>query len=205
MPLQNRVFPTGDIVADAARGSLTGNRGILHDDAQKLGSARWRHPHWISCLLAFRGRRRQVMAPGRWTELFFLDEAVACAAGHRPCAECRRGAFAAFQAAWARATGTPARAPDIDRALHAARITRDRRQVRHTAPCTDLPPGTFILIADRPHLVTGAGLHPWAPGGYAPAVPRVAATVTVLTPAPMVATFRAGYAPILHPSAGPNT
>ena len=96
MPLQNRVTPGGEIIADPARGTLMGNRGILHDAGQRLGVARWRHPHWIYCRLSFKGRRRAVMAPGRYTELFFLDEASALAAGHRPCYECRREDFLRF-------------------------------------------------------------------------------------------------------------
>ena len=201
MTLQNRVLPTGDIIADPARGTLTGNRGILHDDAQHLGTARWRHPHWISCVLEWNGTRRTPMTPGTWTELFFLDEAVAMAAGHRPCALCRRPAFRAFQAAWADGTGLPADAPSIDRALHAARVTRDRRQVRHDAPLSTLPDGTFILWQDRPHLVRRDRLHPWTPAAYGPPLPRPEATVTVLTPAPMVATLGAGYVPQIHPTA----
>ncbi len=201
MPLQNRVLPTGEIVAHPARGTLMGNRGILHDADRRLGIARWRHPHWIACALEFRGRQRVPMSPGRWTELFFLDEAVACAAGHRPCAECRRGDYRRFQAAWAAGTGLPCDAGTIDRALHKARVTRDRRQLRHQAPLPGLPQGTFVLWQDRPHLIGPAGLHPYAPAGYGPALPMPQTTVTVLTPAPMVAALRAGYAPALHPSA----
>src|SRR5580658_4942381 len=103
MPLQNRVTPYGDLIATAARGALTGNRGILHDAAGRLGRARWRHKVWIACLLRFRGRHRPVMQPGRYTHLFFLDEATALAAGHRPCFECRHRDATAFVAAWMRA------------------------------------------------------------------------------------------------------
>ena len=95
MPLQNRVTPGGEIIADPARGTLMGNRGILHDAQQRLGRVRWRHPNWICCLLAFKGRRREVMTPHRYTELFFLDEATALAAGHRPCCEMQAGGFSA--------------------------------------------------------------------------------------------------------------
>jgi hypothetical protein len=201
MPLQNRVRPTGDIVADPARGTLTGNRGILHDAHRTLGIRGWTHPHWISCSLEWKGTRRTPMTPGTWTELFFLDEAVAMAAGHRPCALCRRPAFRAFQAAWARGTGLPADAPAMDRALHAARVTRDRRQVRHNAALPSLPEGTFILWGGQPHLVRGDHLHPYAPAAYLSPLPRPEGIVTVLTPAPMVATLAAGYPPLVHPSA----
>ena len=197
MPLQNRVLPTGEIVADPSRGLLMGNRGIPHDAGGRLGTARWRHPHWISCQTAFKGRRRVPMTPGRYTELFFLDEAVACAAGHRPCAECRRPAFLAFRAALA----PGARAVEIDRLLHGARVTRDRRQLRHAAPFAALPEGAFVLWQDRPHLVTARGLHPYAPAGYGAPLPRPRGQATVLTPAPVVAALAAGYAPLLHPSA----
>jgi hypothetical protein len=149
MPLQNRVTPTGEIIADPARGTLMGNRGILHDADRRLGSARWRHPHWICCRLRFKGRRREVMAPRRYTELFFLDEATALAAGHRPCAECRREDFRRFQAAWRDAVGAEIAAAAIDRALHAARIDpQTRRQTRFEAALADLPDGAFVLLAD---------------------------------------------------------
>jgi hypothetical protein len=201
MPLQNRVFPTGDIVAHPARGLFMGNRGILHDDQQSLGPARWRHGNWIICTLAFKGRKRSLMAPGGYTELFFLDEAVAFAAGHRPCAECRRAAYNAFTAAWCRAYGTKPGAKDIDRTLHAARITRTRQQIRHAAPCPPLPDGTIILHDDQPHLVLGPHLQPWTPAAYMPPVPRPETEVTVLTPKPLVDILRQGYVLTLHPSA----
>lgn len=201
MTLQNRVLPTGDIVADPARGTLTGNRGILHDRNRHLGPARWRHPHWISCSLDWKGTRRVPMSPGTWTELFFLDEAVAMAAGHRPCALCRRPAFRAFQAAWQDGTGLQATAPAMDRALHAARVTRDRVQIRHEAGLSTLPDGSFILWQDRAHLVRAGQLLPWTATGYAPPVPRPAGKVTVLTSVPMVRALAAGYTPLVHSSA----
>ncbi len=200
MTRQNRVLPTGEIVAIAERGTLTGNRGCLHDSDAQLGAARWRHPHWISCALDYKGIRRRVMAPNRWTELFFLDEAVALAAGHRPCALCRRADWLAFRAAWAVAFGALAAAPDIDRQLHAARVeSRSRRQRRHEAEAQGLPEGTF-LWADGPALLTETGLLPYRPGGYGPALPRPKGRVTVLTPRPLVAVLAAGYRPRLHPS-----
>lgn len=197
MPLQNRVWPTGEIVAHPARGLFTGNRGVLHGAEKRLGRARWRHKAWIICTLEYKGTRREVMAPGRWTELFFLDEAVALAAGHRPCALCRRAAFRAF----AEAIALP-RAPQIDAALHEARVTRDRRQITHRAEAEALPDGAFVLHRDAPHLVVGASLLPWAPGGYGAPVARPGGTLTVVTPAPSIAALAAGYAPVLHPSAG---
>jgi hypothetical protein len=202
LTLQNRVLPTGEIVADPARGTLTGNRGILHGADRTLGARRWTHPHWISCTLDWKGTRRTPMTPGTWTELFFLDEAVALAAGHRPCALCRRPAFRAFQAAWAAATGLPAAAPDIDRALHAARVTRDRQQMRHEADPRGLPDGAMVLWDGGAHLLSGGALRRFSQQGYGPAraLPP-AARLTVLTPAPLVAALRAGFRPLLHPTA----
>ena len=203
MTLQNRVTPGGEIIADPARGTLMGNRGILHDARQRLGAARWRHPHWIFCRLAFKGRRRQVMAPRRYTELFFLDAATALAAGHRPCCECRREDFRRFQAAWRRAFGQDASAGAIDRVLHQARVEpRSRRQIRFEAPLDDLPDGAFVLLPDAPSpplLVQGDRLHPWHPGGYGPPRERRSGRVIVLTPAPTVAVLRAGYQ-LPHPA-----
>lgn len=203
MPLCNRVLPTAEIVADHARGLFTGNRGILHGPDRRLGAARWRHPHWIVCSLDHpRGVVRRPMTPGSWTELFFLDEAVALAAGHRPCAHCRRAAWLAFRACWG-AAGLPGRrAGEIDRALHAARISRGRCQLRHRADLGALPDGAFILDSAGPMLVLGDALVPFAPAGYGPAVRRPArGLATVLTPAPTVAVLRQGYRPVLHPSA----
>lgn len=201
MPRQNRVTPEGEIVASPARGLVMGNRGILHDAEGRLGTARWRHAHWIICTLSFKGRWRPIMAPNRWTELFFLDEAVALAAGHRPCAECRRAAYNAYRAAFA---PEPLPAPEIDRRLHAARVTRTRRQITHEAPITGLPDGTFLRLPGEaaPLLLLAGRLLPWRPEGYGPALPRPARGMAeVLTPSPSVEALRNGYRPILHPSA----
>jgi len=206
MPLQNRVTPTSEIIADTARGTLMGNRGALHDADRRLGTARWRHRHWICCRLDFKDRRREVMAPRRYTELFFLDEATALAAGHRPCRECRYTDFR-FQAAWRRAFGAQreASAPAIDRALHDARIEpRGRRQVRFEAALDDLPDGAFVLLPDdwsTPLLIQGAHVLPWRPSGYGAPRARPATTCLVLTPRPTIAVLHAGYGPVLHPSA----
>jgi hypothetical protein len=208
MPLQNRVTPFGEIVAHPARGTVMGNRGILHDAGQRLGRSRWRHPHWIACRLEFKGRRRHLMAPRAYTELFFLDEATALAAGHRPCAECRRAAFDAFRSAWHDAfeetKGT--RAPDIDRALHRARVeSRSRRQITFAAELDRLPDGAFVILPGEPAtawLVLDDRLFPYAPEGYGPARVRPSGCEAhVLTPEPTVAVLAAGYRPELHRSA----
>lgn len=202
MTLQNRVVPTGEIVADSAyRGAFMGNRGILHDDEGRLGTARWRHRGWVCCLLSFKGRRRVPMSPGRYTELFFLDEAVALAAGHRPCAECRRADFERFRTAWAQATGTTPRAPEMDRDLHRARVTRKREQLRHEAKMADLPDGTFVLHEGMTCLVLGKHLLPFRPDGYDARIKRPESRATVLTPVPAVEALRGGYRPAFHESA----
>lgn len=200
MPRQNRVQPDGQIIAHPARGMFMGNRGILHDGAGRLGQARWRHPHWITCLTTFKGRQRPLMAPGRYTELFFLDEAVACAAGHRPCAECRRADWLLFRDRWAGLFGA-ADAASIDRALHKARLTPDRQQRHHMAPAETLPEGAFVIWQDRPHLVTVPGLRPYAAAGYGAPLPRPDGPLTVITPEPLVQVMAAGWRPLLHPSA----
>lgn len=202
MPLQNRVMPWGSIIAHSARGTLTGNRGILHDDQRQLGAARWRHKAWICCTLAWKDTRRVPMTPGTWTELFFLDEAVAFAAGHRPCALCRRAAYNRFAAAWA-AAGLPGqRAGEIDAVLHKARVTpRLRSQITHLTRAADLPDGAMIAHDDTAGLILGSALLPFRPDGYAASVQRPTGEVTVLTPAPLVAVLRHGYIPQLHPSA----
>ena len=203
MPLQNRVLPTGDIVADPARGLFTGNRGILPFDADgRMGARRWTHPHWIICTLTHpRGRYHGPRPAGRWTPLFFLDEAVALAAGHRPCAYCRPRAYAAFKSAWATAHG-PANHEQIDRSLHAARVTRARAQIRYQADASTLPCGTFILHDAKPALIKNDGIHYYRPEGYVPNRMHTDGIVTVLTPRPAVAVLAAGYRPQLHITAG---
>lgn len=200
MPRQNRVTPEGEIVADPARGTLMGNRGRLHRPDGTLGPARWTTKAWIACALTFKDRHRTIMAPGSYTELFFLDEATAFAAGHRPCAECRREVFRAFRVLWSAVHG-PASAPEIDACLHAARTRHDRTKVTFEAPARDLPDGTMIRTAQGPALLHGSAALPWSPGGYRQPVDRPGGRVTVLTPAPLVALLHAGICPALHPTA----
>lgn len=202
MSRQNRVTPLADITDADWRGSFTGNRGILHGADGTLGVARWRHKAWITCTIRPRPGRAPLpmAASGHYTPLFFTDEAAACAAGHRPCAECRRPAWNAFRAAWARAFGAPARAPRIDTVLHSARTTRDRRQIHHQQIARDLPDGVLILLGDRPHLVQAGAARAWTPAGYGPPAALPAGPVTVLTPAPLVAVMAAGWQPVLDPA-----
>lgn len=204
MPRQNRVTPRGEIVAVPNRGLFLGNRGCLHDAAGAIRRP-WQLERWIACLLAFKGRRRAVMTPGRYTELFFLDEATALAAGHRPCAECRRERFDAFRRALVSDNEPLPSAIELDRQLHAQRVNPDRSQRTHRANLDDLPDGTFILLPgdeQTPHLVRGDALLAWAAGGYAARVERPGGiAVAVLTPELTVRALRGGYTPELHPSA----
>jgi hypothetical protein len=202
--LQNRVLPTGEIVADPARGTLMGNRGCIHRPDRTLGTTRWRSSMWISCVLDWRGRRRDVMPPGRWTALFFLDEATALAAGHRPCGYCRRADYGAFVTAWQQGAGLSARprAGEMDAVLHAERVdSRTRRQRTRAAVAGDLPDGAMIRRDGVIGLVAGGALRPWSPAGYGPPVPLPAAPAELLTPPAVVAVLAAGYRPLLHPSA----
>jgi len=204
MPLQNRVTPTGEIIATAARGLFMGNRGVLHDDRKRLGPARWKHKNWVTCRLRFKGRRRTLMTPRRYTELFFLDEAVALAAGHRPCGECRRGDYNRFLDIWAQVLGARPGAKAFDAALHAERaVPGARRLKRHPARLEALPDGVFVLRESDtvPYLVLGDALRPYSPAGYGPPVRRPSGSVMMLTPPKTAAVLRAGYAPVLHPSA----
>jgi hypothetical protein len=206
MPLQNRVAPSGEIFASTARGSFMGNRGgAIHNDRRKI-VRQYAGRRWITCLLEFKGRRRTVMSPGRYTELFFLDEAVALAAGHRPCAECRRERFNAFKAAWNScerpAGGRPPLADEIDLELHATRIHRRAEKVTFQATLESLPDGCFVQIEGRSYLLLGDALVLWSPAGYVGKRHRPGdLVVTVLTPEPIVRCIRQGYQPETHWSA----
>ncbi|NUT34719.1 MAG: hypothetical protein HOV79_16795 [Hamadaea sp.] len=204
MPLQNRVRPTGEIVADSGRGMLTGNRGCLHDEDRRLRVSRWRSKLWICCVLDWRGRRRDPMPPGRWTALFFLDEATAFAAGHRPCAYCRRADYLRFTEAWRSAYHLEERprAAVLDRRLHAERVEpRSRTQVTWTGRAQTLPDGAMIRHDGVLALVAGDAMLPWSFEGYGPARRPPDTPVEVLTPPSTVAVLAAGYRPLLHPSA----
>jgi hypothetical protein len=211
MAEQNRVTPMGEIVAVPLRGAWTGNRGVLHEG--RPGGHRIVRSHasdlWITCALEFRGRWREQWLPHRYTHLFFHDEAVSFAAGHRPCAECRRGDYRAYQQAWAAdvitarsaaAHGTPvlARLPSakqLNAQLHSERIVPGTHRRRlHELPWPDLPDGTFVLEDGQPALVLGDALVPWTTDGYGARRSRpTAGTATVITPPSTVAVLRAGY------------
>ena len=193
MPLRNRVTPLGDLVADSARGLVYGNRGCLHDDHGEI-VRRFQVKRWIACRLEFKGwHRSPLMQPGRFTELFFLDEATAFAAGHRPCALCRREDYKRFM----HLVGER-RADDIDERLHAERLGPRRR-----ADLSTLPDGTFVLRDDAPWLVLADELRRWTPAGYAERAPRNTGRATVVTPPSLVEVLRSGWGgavPLLHPT-----
>jgi hypothetical protein len=192
MPLQNRVTPLGELVADPARGLVFGNRGYLHD-AQGSIRRRYVGKRWIACRLEFRGRRRAPMPPGRYTGLFFLDEATAFAAGHRPCAECRREDYLRFRVI----VGLPT-ADAIDGRLHAERFRH------HEAALDELPDGAFVLRDGEPQLVLGGELLCWTPAGYSTRAPRPRGRAVVITPPSLLSVLRSGWnpaVPLLHPSA----
>ncbi len=200
-PLQNRVTPFGEIVAIPQRGLFTGNRGILHDPATKtLLKRRWNSKAWLICLCDFKGMHREVMGTG-WTELFFLDEAVALSAGHRPCFFCRRVDAGRFQAAWADAAAMPKpSAPQIDTVLHAERQLDGAKRIHPLSmPAAALPDGC-VVVRDGAAFTLNAGRgFRWTEAGYGPGEP-IGAPDGLLTPPSTVATLRAGYRPILHPS-----
>jgi hypothetical protein len=202
MPLQNRVTPFGDIIAVADRGLFTGNRGIIHDPVTRTIRRRWAGKSWLVCLCEFKGRKRQLMSPGRWTELFFLDEATALAAGHRPCFECRRAAAKAFQAAWARGNGgNSPLAKTMDAILHAERLSgRAKRLHPVDYPLSEMPDGAMVARGQDSFLVVGGGVLRWTPAGYAAAGEAPGCTA-LLTPLSTLRALQAGYRPCLHPSA----
>jgi len=205
--LQNRVDPFGAIIKTSARGSWMGNRGVLHNADQEILRP-FKLKAWITCKLDFKGRKRKVMAPGRWTELFFLDEATAFSAGHRPCFECRRADAIRFKTFWLK--GNPeykfdekTRIQEIDEILHKERIHRDRTKVTFIENPANLPNGSFVLYEGLPYLISDGLLFRWSPFGYEKGIPVPPVDkMTVLTPKSIVNTFRAGYTPqmtILHP------
>ena len=199
--LQNRVDPWGNIIRTSARGAWMGNRGLLHDEHQELVRP-FRLKAWLICVLEFKGRRRPVMAPGQYTELFFLDEATAFSAGHRPCFECRRADALHFRSCWVR--GNPEHGftdktfiGAIDEVLQRERMARDGSKVSYAFPGSqELPDGSFVAAGGEAFLVAGGWLYPWSPFGYGD---RIAfsekAGLEVLTPRSVVRAFRAGYVP----------
>jgi hypothetical protein len=197
--LQNRVDPLGRFIQTPARGVWMGNRGVIHKDKEitKL----FKHKAWIICVLEFKGRKRTVMMPDRWTELFFLDEATAFAAGHRPCFECRKDDARRFKSCWIQ--GNPmynfsmtTSIKQIDDIIHNERIDHEKKKVTHQCMSSNLPEGTFILLNDDAYVFAKNRLHRWTAFGYEDsiAIPE-ASMLTILTPHSIVNAFRAGYTP----------
>jgi hypothetical protein len=202
VPAPNRVTPEGEIVALAQRGLFLGNRGCIHDGPGHL-ARRWQVRRWITCALRYKDWRAPMWEPRRWTPLFFWDEAVALAAGHRPCALCRHRDYVAWCDAWEAATGSRLGADAMDRVLHADRLD-GRVQRHHVRPWRLLPAGTFVAAGgDGPALVLPDRLVPWSPDGYGEAVARPSrGDAIVLTPAVTVRLLEAGYDPVIHPGVG---
>jgi hypothetical protein len=199
MPLRNRVTPLGDLIAHPARGLVYGNRGCLHDDTGRIQRS-FAGRRWIACRLAFRGwHRAPLLQPGKFTELFFLDEATAFAAGHRPCALCRREDYKRCLAI----VGVHG-ADEVDSRLHEERVDGRVRRF-HRAAAADLPDGAFMLRGSEPWLVLGRDLLRWSPSGYTTSRPRRGnGHVTLVTPPLLVDVLRARWSsavPLLHPSA----
>jgi len=198
--LQNRVDPIGNIISTSARGTWMGNRGQLHGAGKHILRP-FKLKAWLICVLEFKDRCRQVMAPNLYTELFFMDEATAFAAGHRPCFECRRDAYDRFKSLWIK--GNPEYGFDkktsisaIDDIIHSERIDQKGKKITFDANIKELPDGTFIRIEDEPYLLAGQHIYHWTPFGYDKGIPLpVSENVTVLTPKSTINAFRAGYQP----------
>jgi hypothetical protein len=206
MPRQNRVTPFGEIIAHPARGLVFGNRGCLHDDEGRI-RRRYAGKAWIACRLSFKDRRRALMQPGRYTELFFLDEATALASGHRPCAECRREDYRRFIELLPGSRSQRPSAMAVNARLHAERLTDAGTQRHHERELDELPDGVVVLRDDSPWLVRGHELLRWTPAGYTDSVDQPAGQrAVVMTPRSVVAVLERGWrptaVPFLHPSAG---
>jgi hypothetical protein len=210
MPHQNRVTPFNEIVAIPARGTMMGNRGVLHDAEGRIARP-FAHRNWVNCVLEFKGRHRKVMTPGRYTHLFFLDEVTALAAGHRPCGECRRADYVRYRDALATHLGvepTSLKAADMDRLLHSDRVTgRGTSRTKPTIATTfgAIPDGVMFTLRDGPRdawLKWRGRSWRWSADGYG--LPRsldAAQPIDVLTPASTVAAIRTAYVPGVHASA----
>jgi hypothetical protein len=202
MPLQNRVTPSGDIIATPHRGMFTGNRGIIHDPATRTLTRRWASKAWLACVCEFRGRRREVMGGRSWTELFFLDEATALAAGHRPCFYCRRDDAVRFRAAWEKGNGVEdVLAPEVDAVLHGERLDRGKKRLHPPpAPVVELPDGAMVQAGGESFLIAQGRALAWSPAGYREPQNALGDGM-LLTPPSTLRALSAGYRPVLHPSA----
>lgn len=205
MPYQNKVDPWGNLNAVKSRGMFLGNRGVLHNEHQEI-IASHRIKGWVTCLLEFKDRKRKIMTPKRYTELFFLDEATAFSAGHRPCAECRRKRYNDFKEKWLEANGEKLQgkkttAPNMDNIIHEERISK-KQKVTYTSALGSLPDGTMIDINSKTYLLWESKLFEWSCSGYTESdiVPHENKQVIVLTPKSYVKTFSNGFVPEVHES-----
>nr|WP_315032443.1 hypothetical protein [uncultured Chryseobacterium sp.] len=204
--LQNRVSPQGAIIKTEARGAWLGNRGVIHNEHKEITKP-FKVKAWIICMLDFRGRHREIMQPDRWTELFFLDEATAFSAGHRPCFQCRYKDHIRFKEYWIK--GNPQHGfniktsvKEIDNIIHTERIDKDGEKVMYTELIKNLPDGVIINKEEGDFLLLNGKLYHWTPFGY-DYYENVAADVTVqvLTPHSIVNAFKMGYSPQIDASA----
>jgi hypothetical protein len=207
MPLQNRVDPWGKLNAVSAKGALLGNRGILHNDNKEIVT-QWRSKAWITCQIEFKGRESPAFAPDSYSQLFFVDEATAFAAGHRPCAECRRERFNEFKAAWMDANhdllqGENPTIVDIDKVIHTERVSDEKLKRTYAEKLGSLPAGTMIEVDGSPLLVWRGKLMRWSFEGYSKSGVLLPSStvVQVLTPASVVRVFASGLTPQVHLSA----
>jgi hypothetical protein len=206
LPFQNRVTPQGKLEAVSARGTWLGNRGILHNDRQAI-VAPWRHKAWVTCKLEFKGRKRAVFGPRSYSELFFLDEATAFSAGHRPCGECRREKYQTFKAAWCTANQDLLQTQNppighLDKQLHAERAVRGGGKVTHSEMIRNLPDGVFLMFEGKAVLLWHGHLHTWTHQGYIEHRPikTPTAVVQVLTPKSVVGAIGEGLDIEIHES-----
>ena len=205
MPLQNRVNPFSTLISTPERGAWTGNRGVIHNERKEI-IKNHAVKYWITCVLEYKGTRRSVMSPNRWTELFFLDEATAFAAGHRPCGFCRHPDFKRFKELWLNANEqygltNRTKMDVIDAFIHQERLDKNGVQKTFKSTLTALPDGTFITLdeSDKAYLWYQQNLYEWSFSGYTKMVQfDKNQEVTVLTPLSYVAVFKAGYVPEVH-------
>jgi hypothetical protein len=196
--LQNRVNPFGHIIKTPERGAWLGNRGVIHNDKKEIVRP-FKLKAWITCVLEFRGRHREVMTPDRWTELFFFDEATAFSAGHRPCFQCRYQDHQSFKKFWLKGNpqyGFTAKTPvtKIDEIIHSERVAADKTKVTYEENLKALPNGAFVVYQDKPYLFNNKQLYLWTPGGYEKPInlPQID-KLPVLTPRSIVNMLSAGY------------
>ena len=210
MPLQNRIDPWGKFHANPSRASTRmGNRGILHDSEKRIIRS-WAHKGWVSCLMSFKDiKRPKPFSDGNYSELFFLDEATAFSAGHRPCTYCQRERSHLFREAWLQANVPDSeqrktmRLPDIDKVLHTERAVRGGGRVTFDAKLSELPVGAMFEHEGRAFLLSSKGALPWSFDGYGLKQSiSFETTVRVLTPRSIVRAFSEGFLPVMHESAG---